>query len=1481
MTDRDYEKLKKIEEAIQSFSSSKLYESSITLYKALDYQSNKTVRLSPATFDGFIDSFNFSKNAINKEKALASHWNQVEFIFQVADSEITRVQSLFDTGEVDKNEYQSFLFFTIQLKEESYKRSELVKITRELNVPFKMPVIVLFHYGNKLTLSIIDRRLHKKDTSKDVLEKVTLIKDIDITNPQRAHKEILKDLSLNELYKKFEFHSFVKLHEAWKATLNISELNKKFFRELANWYFWAIDNVSFPDDLEKKKEVRNATNLIRLITRVVFIWFIKEKSLVPNALFNQSHLDKILKDFNKDKKSQNYYHAILQNLFFGTLNQKMDERKFAKDGGSIKTNGEEYGVKNLFRYADLFNITEKEVLALFKDVPFLNGGLFDCLDKPNEEGKIVYVDGFSRNPKKQAIVPDYIFFGEEREVDLNDIFATRNKKYKSRGLINLLESYKFTVAENTPIEEEIALDPELLGKVFENLLASYNPETQTTARKQTGSFYTPREIVNYMVDESLLEYIKSSLSIPTQEEGTLSIPAQEESTLNIPAQEESTLSIPAQEESTLSIPTQEESKLSIPAQKESKLSIPAQKESKLSTDAFENYESFFNPFNEIEIHQGNLPHWQQESVWYFITFRLADSLPKEVVEEIKIKREEWLKRKSNLKPENLSLEEKKEYYRLFSGRMEELLNAGKGSCILKEPKIAKILANTLVHFNNNRYVLDEWVIMPNHVHVLVKPLGDNKLPEILHTWKSFSANEINKITGNKGQLWMHESYDHIVRNEKALDAIRNYIRQNPVKANLKEGQYMLSARTKDCSETFETRLRELISYSETPNPFDEEETKALIEAINKCKILDPACGSGAYPMGILHKMVHLLQKLDPENKYWKALQRQKAIEETEAAFKIGDKEERAKRLAEINDVFENNASDYGRKLYLIENCIYGIDIQPIAVQISKLRFFISLIIDQKVQPSSQMVENRGIRSLPNLETKFVAANTLIGLDKPQQTLLRNPEIEVKENQLKELRHKYFTANTRKEKLQYQKQDKKLRKEIAKMLESDGWQSAVAKQIVAFDPYDQNTFAPWFDPEWMFGLTSGFDIVIGNPPYKILTKNNTDQKELSYFIKRYKSIQGSYSKNLFTLFIENAFGLQAKNSTLSFIIPEGLFKTRSYSSCVDEINKNGFVKAVVTFSNYVFENAVTGNLIFLFSKNKKGETENFHFDENFTLNKVEDRDSSLTSKIELETKPLKEVSTVFKGMVVQDRDSVLSESSRGKKNIFLLGKNISKWKINSKYYTNYTDLEIIGGTKKLEKHNQVPRILIRRTGDTLCCSYLNEKALTESTLYSCCSINSNISTKVLLGFLNSRLLDYYNKELFITNQQGFPQILMTDLELMPIKIPSKEFQNIFSTTIDFVLLQKSLDVDSGFFERLIDAIVYELYLPKEIKAGGAEVLKHLGKLPELKEGQDESRSIGIKTIEKVCKELSNPKHPVSIAMRNMQEIEEVKIIEGKK
>ncbi|MFH1004802.1 MAG: transposase [Bacteroidota bacterium] len=962
-----------------------------------------------------------TKEPLPVRDLLKQHFRETEifktidktFFIGIIDDSVFKQTGMFDVNysykdalqQADKS-YEGLMLFALELNRQP-TRTEISELTRAFNrISQKMPVALVLKYPmeneNTISISISERFKYVQNWRQgEKTGKVIILRDVHTQSTHTGHLRILQDL-----VKPVAVTNYTQLHEHWLQVLDVSILNKKFFQELANWYFWAMDNVQFPDDIEKKKEVRNATNLIRLITRVIFIWFIKEKKLVPANLFRKDFLSKTVKDFAKDKESKNYYQAILQNLFFGTLNQKMDERDFVKEG-NFQQNKTEYGVKNLFRYVDKFSINKKEVIQLFKDIPFLNGGLFDCLDKPNEAGTILYVDGFSRNIKQQAIVPNYLFFNEEQEFDLNEIYATKNKKYKVKGLVNLLESYKFTVAENTPLEEEIALDPELLGKVFENLLASYNPETQTTARKQTGSFYTPREIVNYMVDESLLEYLKSAVSIPADDlKSTVSIPADDL---------KSTVSIPAGEN------------------------------------------IFFNPHNEIQIHTGNLPHWQQENVWYFITFRLADSIPAAVTEKIKSERELWLKNNPKGKDGNYSKEELKEYYRLFSERVETLLNAGKGSCVLRNEETAKIVADALLYFNNQRYVLNEWVIMPNHVHVLVKPLAGYKLPDILHSWKSFTANKINEQLGKKGQLWMHESYDHIVRNENALHAIRNYIRQNPVKARILLPDCAQSAvsiladdtnRSKDASDTFEQRLRDLFSYSENTNPFNGKETKILIEAINNCKILDPACGSGAFPMGVLHKMVHILTKLDPDNSKWKAEQEEKIIDDKikelekdkKAIEGLSDKavKEKARmaadeRLSEIKEIFnsENNFDDYARKLFLIENCIYGIDIQPIAVQIAKLRFFISLIIDQNKQEGK---ENFGIRSLPNLETKFVAANTLIGLDIPTNDLFaENNPIKKLENDLKNVRHKYFAASNRKEKLRLQKEDKKLRKQISELI----------------------------------------------------------------------------------------------------------------------------------------------------------------------------------------------------------------------------------------------------------------------------------------------------------------------------------------------------------------------------------------------------------------------------------------------------------------
>lgn len=185
--------------------------------------------------------------------------------------------------------------------------------------------------------------------------------------------------------------------------------------------------------------------------------------------------------------------------------------------------------------------------------------------------------------------------------------------------------------------------------------------------------------------------------------------------------------------------------------------------------------TYFDETDEVWETHRNLPHITQKNVIYFVTFRLHDSIPKEKAKEIEDKRYLWIK--MHHKP--YSKDDYKEYCRLFSEKIEEILNSGYGSSLLKIRENAEIMENALKYFDKKKYILDEYIIMPNHVHVLVKPIEEYKLNEILHSWKSYSASMINKRMGLSGQLWMHESFDHIVRNEAALMYLRKYIRNNP------------------------------------------------------------------------------------------------------------------------------------------------------------------------------------------------------------------------------------------------------------------------------------------------------------------------------------------------------------------------------------------------------------------------------------------------------------------------------------------------------------------------------------------------------------------------------------------------------------------------------------------------------------------------------------------------------------------------------
>ncbi|TCC99751.1 hypothetical protein EZ449_21300 [Pedobacter frigidisoli] len=725
-----------------------------------------------------------------------------------------------------------------------------------------------------------------------------------------------------------QFSDLDKIQDAF----SVEKLTKQFYDELFKWYQWTLSEevgVTFPNntDIAEDDRVQLEEQIIRLITRILFVWFIKQKDLVPSQLFDIDEIDKVLENFDpKSVNEGNYYNAILQNLFFATLNKSIEERGFAK----IVSDRD---IKTLYRYSEMFSISETEILNLFKAVPFLNGGLFECLDKTLKQNGVKYaLDGFSRNATKstngnfkhRAFIPNCVFFDEQK------------------GIIPLLERYNFTVEENAPNEIQVALDPELLGNVFENLLGAFNPETKETARKQSGSFYTPREIVSYMVDESLIYY-------------------------------------------------------------------------------------------------------------------LIDAFPNVLEKDIR--------------------------------------------SLFTEDSIAS-------EFASNK------VLCANITH---------KLKEI--------------------------------------------------------------------------------------------------------KILDPACGSGAFPMGILNRMVYVLEKLG----------------------------------------CYNETSIYDLKLHLIEECIYGIDIQSIAVQISKLRFFISLVVEQQEIDLTKPEENYKVITLPNLETKFVSANTLIGLKASNKNMLdlNDKVLEEMKTKLWEVRRQHFYAKSANQKKTLRIEDENLRDEIKTYVSANAskpnitylqkleneiiqlknkredfigelWvdETEIHSQVSMFDiqaknpsmfrvdknleerakvdahikviyaeiakennktlnvgfekeietianwnPYDQNASSPFFDVEWMFGLKSEaekqgcFDLVIGNPPYLRIQGIREANPEFANFLtKEFVSASGSF--DLYTVFLEKALSLVNKHGIANYIMPTK-WTNASFGAGLRQVvsNKKSACK-IINFGSYQVFNAST-------------------------------------------------------------------------------------------------------------------------------------------------------------------------------------------------------------------------------------------------------------------------------------------------------------------
>lgn len=991
------------------------------------------------------------------------------------------------------------------------------------------------------------------------------------SNPRRYSYYLGKGIAYYTPNKYLNEKGRVVNSEDLRSRFSVEVLTKEFYQELSDWYAWTVKIVRFPNKLNNPTDDDkfNAESTIRLVTRLIFVWFLKQKGLIPNEFFDRNYIEAhLLKDFNPEYNpslfynsgESKYYKAILQNLFFAMLNSpltqegktELSERHFHNGGGDSGNN-------KLMCYESLFINPQHFVDLANHTVPFLNGGLFDCLDDSDADN---YIDGFSdrKEVQKALFIPDYLFFGKDIIVDLSHWYDDkRKKKVKVNGILHILGRYNFTIEENTPFDQEVSLDPELLGKVFENLLASYNPETQTTARKQTGSFYTPREIVQYMVDESLVAHLK----------------------------------------------------------------------------------------------------------------RVVD-------------------------------------------------------------------------------------------------------------------------------------------------------------------------------EDLEPEFRKLIAYTDEELCLSEEQKHQIMKAIYECKVLDPACGSGAFPMGMLQQMVHILNRIDPTNENWKSMLVDNAVSESRDVFLMDNSEERSERLKDIEEAFDDslNNPDYARKLYLIENCIYGVDIQSIAIQISKLRFFISLVVDQKT--NNDPVKNFGIRPLPNLEAKFVAANTLIPLSKTEGKLGRTPTIVEIEEDLKEANHKIFSAKSVRTKRRWKERLKELRKDLATQLAEDGFLSTdAANQLASWDMFDQNASSSFFDAEWMFGVKDGFDIVIGNPPYGVSIKG-------SYRINVVNSLGNVPDYEIYYYFIQAANKFIKHSGILSYIIPNTyLFNTYANRYRISILDNWNILEILDCTKFPIFDKAVVRNTINIWQKQQSNNligyrntssVRNFNdligrprvyiqkedllsLNQNWGLAFMLTHDIiQLLYKIKFNKKSVVDCfPDISQGLIAYDKyqgqsDEIIKNRAyhfhqyRDGLKEWLWGEDVTRYyvKWNQKEYIDYC--RGIANPRNPKFFNG-KRLLVREITNPSIYAAITEKEQYNDPAIIIVKDSDSYSLDCLLGIINSKLATFYHFNHSPKATKGaFPKILVSDIKEFPLPNIDDKDRVIIEKLVSAIQLAKSINylADTNKEEVEIDRLVYKLY-----------------------------------------------------------------------
>ena len=1033
---------------------------------------------------------NFSIKSVTdffKSKISSFSPNSENLDYIIEGNDFINFSNLQKVGEVAFNNSDELIVFTCKfnglLSERSSKKRQFEIAKKVLKEDFKDGAIFIFYDENNcFRFSFIRKNYGNKEQKFTNWKRYTYFVDPSKTN--KTFKNRINGCN---------FSSLEDIQEAF----SVEKLNKKFYEEIATAFYSLIGGkvninkreqsfdacLKLPSTPVENRKVYQEF-AVRLIGRTIFCWFLKNKKsdsgipLIPEDWLSSNMVASV----NNDQ--HNYYHAILEKLFFLVLNKKVEDRK-------------------------PYVLPNKHEL-----VPFLNGGLFEAQEDDffAKDSKGLHQINFALN------IP-------------NDWFLK---------FFETLEQYNFTIDENSINDFEVSIDPEMLGTIFENLLAEIDPDTEKSARKSTGSFYTPREIVDYMVEQSLLQYIKTKTNIEDEE--------------------------------------------------------------------------------QLEI-------------------------------------------------------------------------------LLKD---------------------------------------------------------------------------------------------------------------------------------DTENPFNNKQTVAILEALSEVKILDPACGSGAFPMGVLHKIIALLKKLDKGAIWWKAKQ-------VEKAAKVLD----SKYLNDFKEKIENSNSDYARKLGVIQHSIYGVDIQPIAAEISKLRSFLSLIIDENIDDKA---DNRGIEPLPNLEFKFVTANTLIGLDEGKKEGMMAfdfGETTDLQNQLQQLRNTYLQASPQ-EKENLKQQFEKLQTQIYKNELKAGGQNKRAQQLVAWKPFSNESSA-WFDPDWMFGVEK-FDVVIGNPPYVQIKQIDAESKKK--FTNSFKFATGRF--NLFYLFIEITKKFSKENSITSYIVPDRLLLNTQCADIRKYLLTEQNINEIIAFGELVFESAIVDSIIITYSNSKRNKdfikaltncsieslkspkrteipyshienSPNNQLDLNYNL-----EISNLINKIRNNCELYGNICNVKDGIIQSKIPDLLFLKDRkdefSKKILF--GRDIDSYKINwNNNWVNYNEVamksaEALRGGNGLRLRNsslfENKKILTRQTSDSIIAAYDVDNFYYANTLHGAVIQDLSYDPLYLLGVLNSKLITFYYRTITAEEGKVFAQVKIELLKLLPIK-KTKEQQKIIDI-VNALINQIKIDennTNDNYIDQ-IDIMVYKLY-----------------------------------------------------------------------